>query len=63
MTPEMGTRFMALEDFYSEETQSHYVKGLGYTVQNDKLAKLVERWISEGKVELGGAAATVTGKG
>ena len=63
MIPEIGTRFTAIADFDSEETQSTYVKGLGYTVQNDKLAKLVERWISEGKVALGGAAAIVTGKG
>lgn len=60
---EIGTRFTALEDFYAEETASHYVTGLGYTVQNEKLGKLVERWISEGKVELGGGAAIMTGKG
>ena len=63
MTIEIGTRFTALEDFYAEETQSGYVKGLGYTVQNEKLGKLVERWISEGKVELGGFVANIQGKG
>lgn len=60
---ELGTRFRALVDFYSDETQSHYVRGLGYTADNEKLARLVEQWLAAGKVELGGDMATLTGKG
>lgn len=63
MTPQIGERFTALQNFYSEEYQCHYEKGLGYTVQSEALAKIVERWVSEGKVELGGAAARMTGTG
>jgi hypothetical protein len=56
-------RFVALTDFFSEETASQYHAGLGYTIDNDKLAALVEKWISEGKVSLGGPAAMMTGSG
>jgi len=57
------TRFTAMQDFWSDETKSQYMKGLSYTVHdgNDKLAALVQRWTKEGKVELGGPAATVKG--
>jgi hypothetical protein len=59
----MGMRFTALQDFHSDETRSDYVIGLSYTVDNEKLAALVERWLKEGKVELGGPAARLTGIG
>ena len=59
----MAQRFTAKQDFFSPETKSQYVKGLGYTVDdgNDKLAGLVKQWLKEGKVELGGPAAKVKG--
>jgi hypothetical protein len=45
-------RFQAIEDFPSEEVSSQYVNGGIYSVRlgNEKLHKLVERWVSEGKV-------------
>lgn len=58
----IGQRFTALEDFYAEETSSHYVAGLGYTADNERLAALVARWVDEGKVKLGGGAAIMQGK-
>jgi hypothetical protein len=48
-------RFTALEDFYSEETRSQYVKDLGYTANNPELEKLAEKWVREGKVRWGGS--------
>jgi hypothetical protein len=59
--------FTALQDFYSAETQSHYGKGLSYTVRspelypNDKMARercktlaaLLPKWLADGKVILG----------
>lgn len=59
----IGERFTALQDFFSDDTQSQYAKGLGYTVQNERLGELVERWIAEGKVELGGGAAKMAAQG
>lgn len=61
-------RFTALIDFFSEETRSQYTAGLSYTVRpghpgHDKLAALVEIWLAEGKVRLGGPEAEVTGNG
>ena len=52
--------FTALKDFFCEETQSGYAKGLSYTARPaslytgaaakraDSLAKLVPQWIKEG---------------
>ncbi len=56
-------RFTALEDFYSPELKSSYVKGLSYTVRPGDvlLVKLVPTWIDEGKVELGGPEAKIEG--
>ena len=62
MTIEIGTRFKALQDFHSDETKSDYCEGLYYTVQTEGLAGLVKGWLAEGKVELGGVFATMTGK-
>ena len=59
----IGERFTAVQDFFSDETQSQYVKGLGYTVQNERLGGLVERWNAEGKVELGGGIAKMAAQG
>ena len=57
-------RFTALQDFYSAETQSHYVGGLSYTVRaaDERLHKVIARWIAEGKIVEGGPEATVAGK-
>jgi len=56
-------RFTALEDFWSDETQSGYVEGFSYTIGGDKLDRLVQQWLKEGKVQIGGPAAKVTGIG
>lgn len=57
-------RFTALEDFYSDETASHYVAGLSYGAgPNDhKLRELIPQWIAQGKIVEGGGAAAVSGK-
>lgn len=57
-------RFTALQDFYSAETQSQYVSGLSYTVTaaDERLHKLIARWIAEGKIVEGGPEASVSGK-
>jgi hypothetical protein len=55
--------FTALKDFFSEETRSQYCAGLSYTARTDKLLALVEKWVAEGKVKIGGPAAEVTGEG
>ncbi len=59
-------RFRALADFESAETRSTYVAGLTYTVgpADALLARLVDRWRAEGKVEpVARPAAAVTGRG
>lgn len=58
-------RFTALQDFYSEETASHYVAGLSYAAgsEDHKLRELITRWIEQGKVKQGGPLAMVTGRG
>ncbi len=50
----MKIHFRALETFDSEATRSTYVRGLTYTVRpgNELLARLVETWIGEDKVEI-----------
>jgi hypothetical protein len=57
-------RFTALQDFYSDETQSQYVAGLSYAagLSDEKLRELIPKWIAEGKVVEGGPEATVVGK-
>ena len=57
-------RFTALRDFYSDETQSHYVAGLSYETRPDdrKLIELVPQWIIDGLVRMGGPQAMVSGK-
>ncbi len=45
-------RFRAKKTFFSDETQSEYVEGLGYTASEEKLLKLAERWASVGDVEV-----------
>ncbi len=57
-------QFTALEDFWSDEVKSQYCVGLSYdATDNEKLLKLVERWLKEKKVELGGPAAQIAGRG
>ena len=51
----VGTKVIALQDFFSEELGSQYVKGLIYTVHDEahgKLAELIPRWISQGRVKI-----------
>ena len=57
-------RFTALQDFYSDETQSQYVVGLSYEARpgDFTLIELVPQWIVDGLVELGGPAAKVMGR-
>ena len=57
-------RFTALQDFYSDETQSQYVAGLSYQTQpgDHKLIELVPQWIVDGLVELGGPVAKIAGR-
>ena len=57
-------RFTALEDFYSDETQSQYVAGLSYESRpgDRKLIELIPQWIVDGLVQMGGPAAKVMGK-
>ena len=55
-------RFTALQDFYSAETQSQYVSGLSYRAADERLHKLIARWIAEGKIVEGGPEAAVSGK-
>ena len=55
-------RFTAVEDFFSDETQSQYVNGMSYAAADDRLRELVVKWIAEGKVCEGGPEASVTGK-
>ena len=58
-------RFTAAQDFYSEETRSHYLKGYSYTARagDHVLRGLIPRWISESKIVEGGPQATMTGQG
>ena len=46
------TRFIANETFFSDITNSEYVEGFSYSIQNEKLEKLVNEWIAEGKVKI-----------
>jgi hypothetical protein len=45
--------FVANQDFFSEEMQSAYTKGLRYTVRegNNKLAAEVAKWTARGLVK------------
>jgi hypothetical protein len=56
-------RFTAKEDFFSDEMQSQYVKGMTYNAEpdNEKLLEMVEHWIEDDLVEEGGPEAQVTG--
>lgn len=57
-------RFTALQDFYSDETQSQYVAGLSYMARADdaRLRELVPKWIEQGKIVEGGPVAQVMGR-
>jgi hypothetical protein len=58
-------RFIAVQDFYSAETQSHYVAGLSYETRpgDHKLIEMIPQWIVDGLVRMGGPQAKVSGKG
>jgi len=57
-------RFTALQDFYSDETQSQYVAGLSYETRpgDHKLIELVPQWTVDGLIRMGGPRAIVSGK-
>lgn len=57
------THFVALTDFSSDEFKSQYLKGMSYKVRpgNEKLAKAVEQWIADGKVQLSGVTTGAQG--
>lgn len=57
-------RFTALQDFYSDETQSQYVAGLSYETRpgDSQLSELLPQWIVDGLAELGGPAAKIIGR-
>jgi hypothetical protein len=57
--------FTARKDFFSPETRSQYVNGLSYTARPDDrtLIGLLEKWLDEGKIELGGQISGVKGEG
>jgi hypothetical protein len=42
--------FQALEDFWSDETESQYAAGLQYTIREEALRDLAEIWESEEKI-------------
>lgn len=64
-------RFIAVQDFEwvdGENVMGHYVKGLTYHAREgvawDKLRTKIPEWVSEGKIELIGAAVgAMEGKG
>jgi hypothetical protein len=57
-------RFTAVQDFYSEATESQYVAGLSYETRpgDHKLIELVPQWIVDGLVEIGGPVAKIAGR-
>jgi len=58
----MGRRFTVLDNFKSDETQSEYVAGMSYESQDgDKVSKLIDKWIKDGKVREGGPVSEVSG--
>ena len=58
-------RFVAIHNFWSDETSSEYVAGLSYLVrpEDTKLCTLVDLWIKAGLVREGGGVAVVIGRG
>lgn len=54
--------FTPVEDFFSEEFQSQYVKGLSYQAkpEDGKLLALLPEWVEAGKVYLGSPKASST---
>jgi hypothetical protein len=63
-------QFTPTRDFWSDELQSQYSVGLSYTVgpEDKRLASLVQKWLSDGKVVAGtptdaAISALFSGKG
>jgi len=58
-------RFTAIDNFFSEETQSQYIAGFAYEARAEDamLLELIPRWIEEGKVREGGPQSQVSGTG
>lgn len=54
-------RFTALVDFFSEETKSQYLKGMSYKYPT--IPGVLDKWLAEGKIELGGPQSKVMGAG
>lgn len=63
MTPNIGMRFTALEDFWSDEVHSQYCAGMHYTIVSGALADLVAGWLAEGKVAIAHGGARMNGSG
>jgi hypothetical protein len=57
--------FTAVQDFYSEETRSQYLSGLGYTARDEDhiLFELIPRWLEEGKIVKAGGESVLAGIG
>ena len=57
--------FTPLYNFFSEELKSQYVTGQLYTVRpgNQKLARFVEKWITDNQVRIVDSNAKIVGNG
>ena len=60
MTP---VHFTPLVDFYSTETRSDYIEGLGYTATDERLQTLVAKWVAQGLVRIGRVNGQIAGHG
>lgn len=56
-----GRRFTACVDF--EAGPFNYVEGGAYTADSEALDALVDEWLADGRVKLGGGKAQLLGKG
>lgn len=56
-------KFRVREDFFSEALQSHYCRGLLYTIRpgDSLLAESARIWLSEGKIEMVEGASRLVG--
>lgn len=56
-------RFTAIDSFWSDELQMHFVAGMSYEPRegDDLLRSLVPGWIEQGKIREGGPESKVSG--
>lgn len=60
----MADAFVALVDFWSEETRSQYVAGYRYAVRSPGLRALAVTWVNEGRARWDDATgARITSSG